>query len=95
MSFYTILRTKEARYSTQGYENGDFRIATSNCKNIETTKHGIGVLYKKPDVLLIQENWYFDCQLNKLCDDNKLMTGKGKEVDTNYPFLSSSDAKRL
>ena len=50
--------------------------------------HDIGVLYKKkprcpPDT----RELVFDCQLNKLCDDNKLMTGKGKEVDTNYPLL--------
>ena len=49
---------------------------------METALHAVGELSKKADVMLIQEHWYFDCQLNKLEEVCDLLTGTRKAVDT-------------
>ena len=54
---------------------------------METALHAVGELSKKTDVMLIQEHWYFDCQLNKLEEVCELLTGTGKAVDTGDPIM--------
>ena len=54
---------------------------------METALHAVGDLSKKADVMLIQEHWYFDCQLNKLEEVCELLTGTGKAVDTGDPRM--------
>ena len=49
---------------------------------METSKFVIQKLAKDIDVILVQEHWYFDCQLNRInmvCDD---LLGVGKATDT-------------
>ena len=60
---------------------------TYNCKNMETARHAVGELSKKADVMLIQDHWYFDCQLNKLEKVCELLTGTRKVVDTGDPIM--------
>ena len=54
---------------------------------METSKLAIQKLAKDVDVILVQEHWYFDCQLSRLntvCDD---LLGVGKATDTGDPFF--------
>ena len=49
---------------------------------METSKLAIQKLSREVDVILVQEHWYFDCQLNRLnrvCDS---LLGVGKATDT-------------
>ena len=54
---------------------------------METAGHCIGEVSKFADIILIQEHWYFHCQLTKLEEVNGFMSGIGKAVDTNNPIL--------
>ena len=56
---------------------------------VKTWKHPLAIqkLAKDVDVILVQEHWYFACQLNRLnmvCDD---LFGVGKATDTGDPIL--------
>ena len=64
-----------------------FNIVSFNCKNMETSKYAIQKLVKTTDVILLQEHWYFDCQLNKLNAVSEDMIGTGKATDTGNPIL--------
>lgn len=68
-------------------QNEYFNIATFNCKNLETSKLAIQNLAKDIDILLLQEHWYYDCQLNKLSMVSDEMVGAGKAVDSSDPIL--------
>ena len=58
-----------------------------NCKNIETSKGAIQQLSESADIILLQEHWYFDCQLGGLTTVCDSLTGAGKAVDTGDPIL--------
>ena len=60
---------------------------TYNCKNAETSKFAIDELSELADIVLIQEHWYFDCQLGNLSAICDSMTGTGKVADTRDPIL--------
>ena len=60
---------------------------TYNCKNIETALCAFENLSKRADVILIQEHWYFDCQLGKLASVCEDFSSCGKAVDTGCPIL--------
>ncbi|MEW8548515.1 MAG: endonuclease/exonuclease/phosphatase family protein [Candidatus Thiodiazotropha sp.] len=66
---------------------GGFCVVTFNCKNLDTASCSLEELSRVTDILLIQEHWYFDCQLDKInlaCDK---FVGCGKAVDTGDPIL--------
>lgn len=44
-------------------------------------------LSKTIDVVLVQEHWYFDCQLDKISTVSDRYIGCGKAVDTGNPLL--------
>lgn len=67
--------------------NGLLKIISYNCKNMETAQCAIEDLSKKADVILIQEHWYFDCQLGKLNTVCEGFSSSGKAVDTGSPIL--------
>lgn len=63
------------------------RLVTYNCKNIETAFCAFETLSSTTDIFLVQEHWYFDCQLGKLGAVCKNFNGCGKAVDTGDPIL--------
>ena len=64
------------------------RILTFNCKNIATSKIALKEFYENvgADILLLQENWLFDCYLHRLNEISQY-NGTGKAIDTNDPIL--------
>ena len=44
-------------------------------------------LSKTIDVVLVQEHWYFDCQLDRISTVSDRYSGCGKAVDTGNPIL--------
>ncbi|MEW8547754.1 MAG: reverse transcriptase family protein, partial [Candidatus Thiodiazotropha sp.] len=64
-----------------------FKFITYNCKNMETALCAVETLSKIVDIILIQEHWYFDCQLSKLGEICKNLNGCGKAVDTGDQIL--------
>ena len=63
------------------------RIVTFNCKNMETAILAFENLSKNTDIFLVQEHWYFDCQLTKLDQVCQDFSSCGKAVDTGDPML--------
>ena len=59
----------------------NLKLVTYNCKNAETSKYAIEELSRLSDVVLLQEQWYFDCQLANLTTICDSLTGSGKVVD--------------
>ena len=47
-------------------QSENLKIITYNCKYMETALCSFEVLGKKTDLFLMQEHWYFGCQLQKL-----------------------------
>ena len=76
--------TKPASESKAVLECG---IASSNCKNLNTSKHAIDKLSQNYDIILLQEHWLFDCQLHKLKEFHENYSGVGKAVDSDDPIL--------
>ena len=56
-------------------------------KNMETASKAFEHLAEVADVILVQEHWYFDCQLDKLNSISDSLIGCGKAVDTGDPIL--------
>ena len=54
---------------------------------METSTYAIDQLSKTADIIMVQEHWYFDCQLGKLGTVCEKMAGTGKAVDTGDPIL--------
>lgn len=65
----------------------DFKVVTYNCKNMDTAHPVFEELSKSVDVVLVQEHWYFDCQLDRLNTACQKYIGCGKAVDTGDPIL--------
>ena len=68
-------------------EDRPLRIITYNCKNMDTALYAFNNLSKRNDIFLIQEHWYFDCQLTKLDHVCEAFNSCGKAVDTGNPIL--------
>ncbi|MES9884980.1 MAG: reverse transcriptase family protein [Sedimenticola sp.] len=62
-------------------------LVTYNCKNLNTAVNAIKDLSHKADIIMLQEHWYFDCQLSRLESVHPQFTGVGKAVDTGDPIL--------
>ena len=54
---------------------------------MDTSTYAIDQLSKTKDIIMVQEHWYFDCQLGKLDTVCEKMAGTGKAVDTGDPIL--------
>lgn len=67
----------------------EIKIITYNCKNMETATAlcALDALSKRAEIFLIQEHWYFDCQLHMLETVCESLNGCGKAVDTDNPIL--------
>ncbi|MEW8545688.1 MAG: endonuclease/exonuclease/phosphatase family protein, partial [Candidatus Thiodiazotropha sp.] len=63
------------------------RVVSYNCKNMATAGLAFEHLAKEADIILVQEHWYFDCQLDKLNSVTESLIGCGKAVDTGNPVL--------
>ena len=89
----TNLRTQDSSSkvtscsTTQEAPDRDFCVVTYNCKNMDSAGCAIEDFSKFADVVLVQEHWYFDCQLAWLNTVCPKYIGCGKAVDTGSPIL--------
>lgn len=68
-------------------QQGVLNIVTFNCKNLNTADKAIDELSHRVDIIMLQEHWYFDCQLARLESTHERFAGIGKSVDTGDPIL--------
>ena len=54
---------------------------------METAGPAFEALSRDTDVVLVQEHWYFDCQLHRLNTVSSEYIGQGKAVDIGDPIL--------
>ena len=54
---------------------------------METAGPAFETFKKDTDIVLVQEHWYFDCQLHRLNSVSSDFIGQGKAVDTGDPIL--------
>ena len=54
---------------------------------MDTASYAFNNLSRKTDIFLVQEHWYFDCQLSKLNSICQDFNSCGKAVDTGNPIL--------
>ena len=66
---------------------GEIHIASLNCKNLKTSACIIDELLKQHQIILIQEHWLFETQINTIGDLNKNINFVGKGVDKYNPVL--------
>ena len=66
---------------------GDLKLASFNCKNVNTADLAIEELSSYADIILIQEHWLFNCKLHKLNEISEIFNGTGKAVDSSDPIL--------
>jgi hypothetical protein len=66
----------------------DFKIATYNCKNIQTSAIAVKDLVTRKDAsfILIQEHWLYDNHLQMLEEVYEDLTGVGKAIDSDDPI---------
>ena len=66
----------------------NFNVATFNCKNILTAGIAIKDLAERMDIpiILLQEHWLFDTQLDSLNYIHDEYMGTGKSVDSDDPI---------
>ena len=89
----TNLRTQDSSSkvtscsTTQEAPDRDFCVVTYNCKNMDSAGCAIEDFSKFADVVLVQEHWYFDCQLARLNTVCPKYIGCDKAVDTGSPIL--------
>jgi exonuclease III len=69
---------------------GEIHIASLNCKNLKTSAYIIDELLKQHQIILIQEHWQFETQINTIGDLNKNINFVGKGVDKYNPVLPKS-----
>ena len=52
-----------------------------NCKNVKTSVHAKNELFKTNDIILLQEHWLFQCQIDELGEirENTCYAGKGAD----------------
>ena len=54
---------------------------------METAGPAFETFKKDTNIVLVQEHWYFDCQLHRLNSVSSDFIGQGKAVDTGDPIL--------
>jgi hypothetical protein len=62
----------------------------AHCTNLKTSAYIIEELLKQHQIILIQEHWLFEAQINTIGDLNKNINFVGKEVDKYNPVLPKS-----
>ena len=62
------------------------KLCTFNCKNIVTATEAITHIMDSTDILLVQEHWLFNYQLNFLSEISDNIRGAGKAVDNSNPI---------
>ena len=80
-----VPNTPDQHVNTLGVSK--FKVISYNSKNMETASKAFEQLAEVADVILVQEHWYFDCQLDKLNSISDSLIGCGKAVDTGDPIL--------
>jgi hypothetical protein len=82
--------TEIAHIPTSSKGEGEIHIASLNCKNLKTSAYIIEELLKQHQIILIQEHWLFEAQINTIGDLNKNINFVGKGVDKYNPVLPKS-----
>ena len=67
-------------------EEKHLSIISFNCKNVKTSVQTINTLIKSNDIILLQEHWLFECQINNLGEINDSIHFAGKGVDKHNPI---------
>ena len=67
--------------------NVSVKLVTYNCKTIEAAKCAMKSLAEHSEIILVQEHWYFDCQLVSLEEVCETLMRADKGVDTGNPIL--------
>ena len=62
------------------------KLCSFNCKNIVTATEAITHIMDSTDILLVQEHWLFNYQLNFLSEISDNIRGAGKAVDNSNPI---------
>jgi exonuclease III len=75
---------------TNSKGEGEMHIASLNCKNLKTSAYIIEELLKQHQIILIQEHWLFEAQINTIGDLNKNINFVRKGVDKYNPVLPKS-----
>jgi hypothetical protein len=60
--------TEIAHIPTSSKGEGEIHIASLNCKNLKTSAYIIEELLKQHQIILIQEHWLFEAQINTIGD---------------------------
>ena len=82
--------TEIAHIPTSSKGEGEIHIASLNSKNLKTSAYIIEELLKQHQIILIQEHWLFEAQINTIGDLNKNINFVGKGVDKYNPVLPKS-----
>ena len=72
--------TEIAHIPTNSKGEGEIHIASLNCKNLKTSAYIIEELLKQHQIILIQEHWLFEAQINTIGDLNKNINFVEKEL---------------
>ena len=64
----------------------NLQVGSFNCKNLATSALLIEKLMADVDILLLQEHWLFNYQLNSLMEISDTVKGAGKAVDDDNPI---------
>ena len=73
----------------------DLKLVTHNCKNIETSYTSISELMREAHIILLQEHWLYNYQLNQLSSFDDNICGVGKAVDDGGPNTPNTKTERL
>jgi hypothetical protein len=82
--------TEIAHIPTNSKGEGEIHIASLNCKNLKTSAYIIEELLKQHQIILIQEHWLFEAQINTIGDLNKNINFVGKGVDKYNPVYQKA-----
>ncbi|CAC5407491.1 unnamed protein product [Mytilus coruscus] len=63
-------------------QQSELRILSFNCKNVKTIAPFIENMRNQVDIILLQEHWLFDHELNLLDELNSHFCGKGKSINS-------------
>ena len=72
--------TEIAHIPTSSKGEGEIHIASLNCKNLKPSAYIIEELLKQHQIILIQEHWLFEAQINTIGDLNKNINFVEKEL---------------
>ena len=83
----THSQTNENEHNSINIEHSELKICSYNCKNIKTSVLAINELFEKEyQILLIQEHWLFQFQIQLLGEVGENICYAGKGVDLNDPI---------